>query len=85
MYTRTAIPAYRQAMDRAVSSASRQPVQRLTRVGLVLLVLAALAWATTYGPPGTLTSVALGAMAAYALAAVGSVLLVTALFLRARR
>ncbi len=62
-----------------------EPSQRLTRFGLALLALAAIAWATTYGPPGTLTSIALGALAAYVLAFVGSVVLTTALVLRLRR
>lgn len=57
----------------------------LTRLGLVLLVLAALAWATTYGPPGTLTSISLAAMAAFGLAAVGLLTLVVALLMRVLR
>lgn len=58
---------------------------RASSVGVVLLVLAALAWATTYGPPGTMTSISLAAMAACALAAAGVVALLVALVLRLRR
>lgn len=69
-------------MTRAVNEGRER---RAARVGVVLLVLAALAWATTYGPPGTLTSIALAAMSAYALAAAGIVFLLVALALRLRR
>ena len=65
------------------ASAARD--RRLALIGMVLVAFAALAWATTYGPPGTMTSVALGAMAAYALAAAGAVVLLVALVLRLRR
>lgn len=64
-------------------SAGRE--RRVTVVGVVLLVLAALAWATTYGPPGTMTSIALAAMAAFALAGAGVVVLLVALVLHLRR
>lgn len=57
----------------------------LARFGLVLLVLAGLAWATTYGPPGTLTSISLAAMAALGLAAIGLFSLVAALLMRVLR
>ena len=58
--------------------------RRAFRWGLILLVLAGLAYASTLGPPGTLTSIALGALAAYALAGAGVVLLLAALVLRLR-
>ncbi len=67
------------------STPRRDPSPRLLRLGFVLLALAATAWATTYGPPGTMTSVALGAMAAYALAVVGLLVMATAYVLRLRR
>ena len=65
--------------------ASAGRVRRLALIGMVLVALGALAWATTYGPPGTMTSIALAAMAAYALAAAGTVVLLVALALRLRR
>lgn len=66
-------------------TASHDRDRRAARIGVVLLVLAALAWATTYGPPGTMTSISLAGMAAYALAAAGVVVLLVALVLRLRR
>ena len=59
--------------------------RRVSVVGVVLLVLAALSWAATYGPPGTMTSIALAAMAAFALAGAGVVVLLVALVLHLRR
>ena len=61
-----------------------QPVA-LARLGVILLVLAALAWATTYGPPGTLTSISLAAMTAFGLVAVGLLSLLTALLMQVLR
>ncbi len=58
---------------------------RLARIGVVLITLGVLAYASTYGPWGTLTSVALSAMAAYALSVLGGVALLTALALILRR
>lgn len=59
--------------------------RRASVVGVVLLALAGLAWITTYGPPGTMTSIALAAMAAVALATAGVVVLLVALVLHLRR
>lgn len=64
-------------------SAGRE--RRAAAIGLVLLVLAALAWLTTYGPPGTMTSISLAAMAAVALVGTGVVALLVALVLHLRR
>lgn len=72
-------------LRRMTAIASEGRARRAARVGGVLVVLAALAWATTYGPPGTMTSIALAAMAAFTLAAVGLVFLLVALVLHLRR
>jgi hypothetical protein len=72
-------------MQPADAAPERDRSRRLVRIGLVLLALAAVAWAATYGPPGTLTSVSLGAMAAYTFASGGLVFLAAGLVLRLRR
>ena len=59
--------------------------RRALLLGLVLIALAVASYATTYGPRGTMTSVALAAMAAYALAALGAVAVTVAVVLTLRR
>lgn len=69
-------------MTQGVSGGRTRPV---TVIGVVLVVLAALTWLTTYGPPGTMTSISLAAMATFTLAGSGVVVLLVSLVLHLRR